>query len=52
MHRWDRDYNRAARPPNDIQAHAKETLVAWFLLLFFVIVLGFLVNLFGLNNHE
>jgi hypothetical protein len=47
MHRWHRDYSRAARPPPDIIKDAKVLLSEWMWLFLFAIVLGTLSRIFN-----
>lgn len=51
-HRWDRNYSRAARPPPDIIQGAKDTLVAWVLLLAFCIMLGMVLMFFNVDTDH
>jgi hypothetical protein len=52
MHRWDRDYNRASRPPPDVIKDAKNLLVEWFVLLLGVALLGCFLKLMGWTADE
>jgi len=38
--------------PADVFQGAKDTLTTWILLLFFCLVLGFVLILFGVGNHH